>query len=147
MCLRTMQSLKGGRSCQKGAGFIVFLEVAWLLRREKKKKRKIHLLDISWGKIKTTLCFHLSMTWWCFVSLTSQGSRAFFFPRALLEFFFPVLLSEGTCLRPQDSLQAAWFNLQSEIFQNPEASGALPPGEHRGFTIDYFQWAALTSPE
>lgn len=145
MCLRTVQSLKGGKSCQKGAGFIVFLEVAWLLRREKKKENSFVGYCLRENQNNSMFSFVHDMM--CFVSLTSQGSRAFFFPRALLEFFFPVLLSEGTCLRQQDSLQAAWFNLQSEIFQNPEASGALPPGEHRGFTIDYFQWAALASPE
>lgn len=126
MCLRKVQPLKGGGTCQKEAGFIVSLEVAWLLRREKKQ---IHMLNISLGKIKATLSLHLSMTWWCFLSLTSQGSRASFFPQALLELFFPVLFSEGTCQRQPGSLQAAWFNQQE--WDVPESSDFWGPASWR----------------
>lgn len=106
--------------------------MSWLFRR---KYMQIHLLTTLWGKIKTTLSFHLPRTWWCLFP-SRHRTAVFFFPQIPLElpflFSFPKTLardSRALC-RLHDLIR------KSDVFQSPEASEALPSREHRGLTTN-----------
>lgn len=93
----------------EGAGPPASLKAAWLFRRG--KNRQTHLVNSPRGRIKTTPSFHLSETRQCFLSLAVQDGRAFFFLRALLEPFFPILFAGGT--QPETTGLSAGCTIQS----------------------------------
>lgn len=63
----------------------------------------------------------------------------FFFPQAPLE--LPFLFSFLKTLARDSRALGRLHDLicKSDVFQSPEASEALPSGEHRGLTTDHFQ--------